>query len=325
MTTTRRGARPPSGRARVPPPSASGAPVVGERPRELLAGKGTAGASGRRRAGTRGGASALTSPSRCRRSPPCRRSLARNRPSSGRGMAPRVAPDQYDLVRVIVREQSAVTIPDAAWEFHRRTGRSVSPSAMGRDPVPALLRIRGHPVRHEARHGDQPRGRRGPRAVAGAVCGREIINELARTSFPGPTVAAAGVAVQVGLLRVAGVRAGDAPARRRRAIGSAGELRVGPGVAAGPGALRADGDREPASAEGVGRGHRGGRRSALGQVDARRSSQAGVGRISRHHIDHAEERGRTVHAADRALHHLDPLHRGERHQEVGAEAVLGLP
>jgi transposase len=47
-------------------------------------------------------------------------------------MLPRVAPEQYDLVRAIVSEQPDVTIPEAAWEFHRRTGRSVSPSAMGR-------------------------------------------------------------------------------------------------------------------------------------------------------------------------------------------------
>ena len=54
------------------------------------------------------------------------------RPPLGGGMPPRVAPEQYDLVREIVSEQPDVTIPEAAWEFHRRTGRSVSPSAMGR-------------------------------------------------------------------------------------------------------------------------------------------------------------------------------------------------
>ncbi len=54
------------------------------------------------------------------------------RPPQGGGMPPRVAPEQYDLVRVIVSEQSDVINPEAVWEFHRRTGRSVSPSAMGR-------------------------------------------------------------------------------------------------------------------------------------------------------------------------------------------------
>jgi transposase len=54
------------------------------------------------------------------------------RPPRGGGMLPRVAAEQYELVRAIVSEQPDVTIPEAAWEFHRRTGRSVSPSAMGR-------------------------------------------------------------------------------------------------------------------------------------------------------------------------------------------------
>lgn len=53
-------------------------------------------------------------------------------PPQGGGMPPRVAPDKYDVVRAIVSEQPDATIPEAAWEFHRRTGRSVSPSAMGR-------------------------------------------------------------------------------------------------------------------------------------------------------------------------------------------------
>jgi transposase len=50
------------------------------------------------------------------------------RPPRGGGMPPRVVPEQYDPVRAIVSEQPDVTIPEAAWEFHRRTGRSVSPS-----------------------------------------------------------------------------------------------------------------------------------------------------------------------------------------------------
>lgn len=53
-------------------------------------------------------------------------------PPRGGGMPPRVAREKYDLVREIVREEPDLTVPEVAWEFHRRTGRSVSPSAMGR-------------------------------------------------------------------------------------------------------------------------------------------------------------------------------------------------
>jgi len=54
------------------------------------------------------------------------------RPARGGGMPPRVAPEKYDLVREIVREEPDLTIAEIAWEFHRRTGRGVSPAAMGR-------------------------------------------------------------------------------------------------------------------------------------------------------------------------------------------------
>ena len=54
------------------------------------------------------------------------------RPPGGGGMPPRVAPEQYEFVREIVRGEPDLTIPEVAWEFHRRTGRSVSPAAMGR-------------------------------------------------------------------------------------------------------------------------------------------------------------------------------------------------
>ena len=47
-------------------------------------------------------------------------------------MPPRVAPEKYQLVREIVRAEPDLTIAEVAWEFHRRTGRSVSPAAMGR-------------------------------------------------------------------------------------------------------------------------------------------------------------------------------------------------
>jgi transposase len=54
------------------------------------------------------------------------------KPRQGGGMPPRVAPEQYDLVREILKKEPDLTIPETAWEFHRRTGRSVSPASMGR-------------------------------------------------------------------------------------------------------------------------------------------------------------------------------------------------
>ncbi len=54
------------------------------------------------------------------------------RPRRGGGMPPRVAPERYDLVREMVRAEPDLTVEEVAWEFHRRTGRSVSPAAMGR-------------------------------------------------------------------------------------------------------------------------------------------------------------------------------------------------
>jgi transposase len=47
-------------------------------------------------------------------------------------MPPRVAPEQYDLVRTMVKDEPDLTVFELAAEFHRRTGRSVSPAAMGR-------------------------------------------------------------------------------------------------------------------------------------------------------------------------------------------------
>jgi len=54
------------------------------------------------------------------------------KPPQGGGMPPRVAPEQENLVREIVREEPDLTVQEVAWEFHRRTGRSVSRAAMGR-------------------------------------------------------------------------------------------------------------------------------------------------------------------------------------------------
>jgi transposase len=53
------------------------------------------------------------------------------RPGGG-GNPPRIAPDQYDVVRAIVEEQPDLTDQEVAWEFHRRTRRGVSRSAMNR-------------------------------------------------------------------------------------------------------------------------------------------------------------------------------------------------
>ena len=54
------------------------------------------------------------------------------KPPRGGGMPPRVAPEQYDLVRTMVKEEPDLTVFELAAEFHRRTGRSISPAAMGR-------------------------------------------------------------------------------------------------------------------------------------------------------------------------------------------------
>ena len=50
----------------------------------------------------------------------------------GGGNPPRVAPDQYPVVRAIIEEKPDLTDQEVAWEFHRRTGRAVSRSSMNR-------------------------------------------------------------------------------------------------------------------------------------------------------------------------------------------------
>jgi len=54
------------------------------------------------------------------------------RPPRGGGMPPRVARDQHDVVRAIVDEAPDLSVFEIAAEFHRRTGRSASRSAMSR-------------------------------------------------------------------------------------------------------------------------------------------------------------------------------------------------
>jgi len=53
------------------------------------------------------------------------------RPGGG-GNPPRVALKQHAVVRAIVDEKPDLTDQEVAWEFHRRTGRSVSRSSMNR-------------------------------------------------------------------------------------------------------------------------------------------------------------------------------------------------
>ena len=50
----------------------------------------------------------------------------------GGGNPPRVPPERDEVVRAIVEERPDLTDQEVAWEFHRRTGRSVSRSSMNR-------------------------------------------------------------------------------------------------------------------------------------------------------------------------------------------------
>jgi transposase len=50
----------------------------------------------------------------------------------GGGYPPRISAEQEQLVRQLVAEQPDLTDQEAAWEFHRRTGTSVSRATMGR-------------------------------------------------------------------------------------------------------------------------------------------------------------------------------------------------
>jgi transposase len=68
------------------------------------------------------------------------------RPGGG-GNPPRVATDQYDVVRAIVRETPDLADQEVAWEFHRRTGRSVSRSSMNRILLKLALTRKKRPSR----------------------------------------------------------------------------------------------------------------------------------------------------------------------------------
>jgi transposase len=68
------------------------------------------------------------------------------RPGGG-GNPPRVAPDQYDVVREIVGEKPDLTDQEVAWEFHRRTGRGISRSSMNRVLLKLALTRKKRPSR----------------------------------------------------------------------------------------------------------------------------------------------------------------------------------
>jgi transposase len=50
----------------------------------------------------------------------------------GGGYPPRISAEQEEIVRQMVAEQPDLTDQEAAWEYHRRTGTSVSRATMGR-------------------------------------------------------------------------------------------------------------------------------------------------------------------------------------------------
>ncbi len=53
------------------------------------------------------------------------------RPRGG-GYPPRIPAERQDVVRQMLTEQPDLTDQEAAWEYHRRTGTSVSRATMGR-------------------------------------------------------------------------------------------------------------------------------------------------------------------------------------------------
>jgi len=50
----------------------------------------------------------------------------------GGGYPPRIPPEKTGILRQMVAEQPDLTDQEAAWEYHRRTGTSVSKATMGR-------------------------------------------------------------------------------------------------------------------------------------------------------------------------------------------------
>lgn len=66
-------------------------------------------------------------------------------------------------------------------------------------------------------------------------------------------------------------------------------------------------------------------RAALREVAVGGHLPSRRGGPQRHNVDHPEEGGGPVDPAGGPLDHLDPLDEGQRHQQVGAEGVLGEP
>ena len=75
----------------------------------------------------------------------------------GGGNPPRVALEQYPIVRAIIEEKPDLTDQEVAWEFHRRTGCAVSRSSINR----LLLKL------ELTRKKDSRRGRAGGSADTG--------------------------------------------------------------------------------------------------------------------------------------------------------------
>ena len=63
----------------------------------------------------------------------------------GGGNPPRVSQDLYPVVRAIVEEKPDLNDQEVAWEFHRRTGRSVSRSSMNRTLLKLALTRKKRP------------------------------------------------------------------------------------------------------------------------------------------------------------------------------------
>jgi transposase len=75
-----------------------------------------------------------------------RRETGRLEPKKfGGGNPPRVAPERYAVVRAIIEEKPDLTDQEVAWEFHRRTGRSVSRSSMNRTLLKLALTRKKRP------------------------------------------------------------------------------------------------------------------------------------------------------------------------------------
>jgi transposase len=80
--------------------------------------------------------------------------------SYGGGYPPRISADQEQLVREMVVEQPDLTDQEAAWEFHCRTGTSVSRATMGRTlrKLGLTRKERASPLPSKPRRGSKSSG-----------------------------------------------------------------------------------------------------------------------------------------------------------------------